>query len=248
MMGYFKESKKLRLSVTVMLLLLIMVLGSSGATWVQETEAAIALPSWCPSVPTVPTIPTVPTVPTFPDVPDTYWAYEYIETLAYYGYVAGYVDGNYHPTDSVNRAQMAVFIERAAQGTSYTPTIPTVPPFPDVGLSDWFVGWVSAAKADGYVAGLVDGNYHPLDAVNRAQAAVFVTGLHQGTSFVPTVPTVDPYPDVSTGFWASSWINQVTVDELMAGFVDGNFHPLDPLNRSQIAVVLTNALCLPGFP
>jgi len=241
------KKRNIRLGITIALLVVVTVLGSSGITWVDRAEAALSLPSWCPSVPTVPTIP-VPTVPTFPDVLPSHWAFEYIETLAHYGYVAGFVDGNYYPASSVNRAQMAVFIERAAQGTTYTPTVPTVPPFPDVPLSYWAAPWIAAAKDDGYVAGLVDGNYHPLNDVTRAQSAVFLTGLHQGTSFVPTVPTVPPYPDVPVVFWASSWINQVTQDELMSGFVDGNFYPNNPLNRAQIAGVLTNALCLPGFP
>ena len=242
------KKKNIRLSITIALLLAVTVLGSSGVTWVDRAEAALSLPSWCPSVPTVPTIPTVPTVPTFPDVPASYWAFEYIETLAHYGYVAGYPDGNYYPTVPVNRAQMAVFIERAAQGTTYMPTVPTVPPFPDVPLSFWGVGWIAAAAADGYVVGFPDGNYYPVLPVTRAQAAVFLTSLHQGTSFVPTVPTVPPYPDVPLAFWAVSWINQVTLDEIMSGYPDGNYYPLIPLNRAQMAVALTNALGLPGFP
>jgi hypothetical protein len=237
----------IKLGISTVLLLLLLILGSSGSTWVQGAEAAIALPSWCPTIPTVPTIP-VPTVPTFPDVPASFWAFEYIETLANYGYVAGFPDGNYYPTNAVTRAQMAVFIERADKGTGFTPTVPTVPPFPDVALSFWAADWIAAAAADGFVVGFPDGNYYPLNSVTRAQAAVFITGLHQGTSFVPTVPSVPPFPDVIVSFWASSWIAQALADELVAGFPDGNYYPLTALTRAQMAVLVSLALCMPGFP
>lgn len=238
----------LRLGGAVVLFLALFVLGSSGASWVKVAEASHPLPSWCPTVPTVPTIPGPPTVPTFPDVPPTHWAFEYIETLAYYGYVSGFPDGNYYPSLAVNRAQLATFFVRADKGTSFTPPTPTVPPFPDVPLSFWAVSWIAQAKADGFVTGFPDGNYYPLNAVTRAQAAVLTTRLVHGAGFTPPTPTAPPFPDVPVTHWAASWIAQGVADELFAGFPDGNFYPQNSLTRAQIAVLLANALCLPGFP
>jgi Tol biopolymer transport system component len=48
----------------------------------------------------------------FPDVPSTHWAYRYVEYCHDHGVVGGYGDG-YHPDETVNRAQMAVYIQRA---------------------------------------------------------------------------------------------------------------------------------------
>jgi hypothetical protein len=59
-------------------------------------------------------IPEPPGPPTFPDVPDTYWAYKWIEYCHSQGVVQGYWDG-YHPEEVVNRAQMAVYVQRAFQ-------------------------------------------------------------------------------------------------------------------------------------
>jgi len=55
---------------------------------------------------------TPPTTPSFPDVPADYWSYRWIEYLYEYGIVGGYDDG-YHPGETVNRAQMAVYVQRA---------------------------------------------------------------------------------------------------------------------------------------
>jgi PKD repeat protein len=52
--------------------------------------------------------------PTFPDVLATYWAYKWIEYCYHQGVVEGYSDG-YRPEETVNRAQMAVYVQRAFQ-------------------------------------------------------------------------------------------------------------------------------------
>jgi Tol biopolymer transport system component len=49
---------------------------------------------------------------TFPDVPTSYWAYKWVEYCHDQGVVQGYWDG-YHPDETVNRAQMAVYVQRA---------------------------------------------------------------------------------------------------------------------------------------
>ena len=52
----------------------------------------------------------------FPDVPAAAWYAPYVETLHELGVVFGNPDGNYHPQDLVNRAQMAAMLDRAFLG------------------------------------------------------------------------------------------------------------------------------------
>jgi Tol biopolymer transport system component len=59
-------------------------------------------------------LPDPPPTPTFPDVPASYWAYRWIEYCYAQGVVQGYPDG-YRPEETVNRAQMAVYVQRAFQ-------------------------------------------------------------------------------------------------------------------------------------
>jgi len=54
-----------------------------------------------------------PAIGLFNDVPIGYWAAPWIEQLAQEGITTGCAGGNYCPTISVNRAEMAVFIVRA---------------------------------------------------------------------------------------------------------------------------------------
>jgi len=58
-------------------------------------------------------VPVGPLEPTFLDVPSDFWAYDQIEYLAREGVTQGYGDGTYRPANVVDRAQMAVYIQRA---------------------------------------------------------------------------------------------------------------------------------------
>jgi len=118
-------------------------------------------------------VPPGPATATFPDVPTSYWAYKYVEYCHDQGVVGGYWDG-YHPDETVNRAQMAVYVSRAmAGGDENVPPGPGSATFSDVPTSHWAYRYVEYCKAAGVVSGYWDG-YHPEESVNRAQMAVYV--------------------------------------------------------------------------
>jgi hypothetical protein len=83
----------------------------------------------------------------FADVGVNDFAAAFIERLFADGITGGCGGGNYCPSNSVTRAQMAVFLLRAKYGASYTP-----PP----------------------ATGCGSGNYCPADPITRAQMAVFL--------------------------------------------------------------------------
>ncbi len=133
----------------------------------------------------------------FPDAPPTgygddgtepYWAYTHIEYCVENGVVQGYLDGNYHPDEEVNRAQMAVYVARSLVAPSgeagladYAPADPrNFPDVPDTGYGDdgtepyWAYRHVEYCVEHEVVQGYLDGLYHPDEVVTRAQMAVYV--------------------------------------------------------------------------
>ncbi len=123
-------------------------------------------------------VPPGPLFPAFFDVLPIHWAYKYVEYCYDQGIVEGYWDG-YHPNETVDRAQMAVFVARAIASppgeeglAGYTP--PETPTFPDVPADHWAYKYVEYCHAQGIVQGYGDG-YHPDETVTRAQMAVYIT-------------------------------------------------------------------------
>jgi Tol biopolymer transport system component len=120
-------------------------------------------------------VPPGPGAATFPDVPTDHWAFKYVEYAAAQNIVQGYWNG-YHPGETVDRGQMAVFVARsmvAPDGDAAIPDPPGPATFPDVPADYWAWKWVEYCHSQGVVQGYWDG-YHPAETVNRAQMAVYV--------------------------------------------------------------------------
>lgn len=52
------------------------------------------------------------------------------------------------------------------------------------------------------------------------------------------------YPDVSDDFWAQPFIQQLSQAEVLAGYPDGTFRPLQPMARDEYAAVIRQAFDL----
>jgi hypothetical protein len=124
-------------------------------------------------------VPAGPSTPSFSDVPVDYWAYKYVEYAVANNIVTGYPEGDYRPTNVVDRGQMAVFIARSIvtplgdEGlASYTP--PATPTFPDVGTSFWAYEYIEYIAGQAIAAGYDDGTYRPTTTCTRDQMAVYV--------------------------------------------------------------------------
>ena len=88
---------------------------------------------------------------------------------------AGCGDGStFCPTDPTNRQQMAVFLLKMKEGSSYVPPACSTASFGDVPCSSPFAPWVYDLVSRGVTAGCGGGEYCPTEGVARQQMAVFV--------------------------------------------------------------------------
>jgi len=109
----------------------------------------------------------------FGDVAIDYWAAAWIKQLAVEGITSGCSNGNYCPTETVTRAQMAVFLLKAEHGSTYNPPAATGI-FTDVPIGYWADKWIEQLSAEGVTSGCGTGLYCPDADVTRAQMAVFL--------------------------------------------------------------------------
>jgi hypothetical protein len=180
---------------------------------------------------------------TFADVPTDYWAFSFIETLASNGVTSGCGGGNYCPSDTVTRAQMAVFLERGMRGSTYRPPAATGTVFLDIGAGAFAAAYIEQLAADGITSGCGNGNYCPDAIVTRAQMAVFLLRAKYGAGYTPPAAT-GVFADVAMDYWAAGWIEQLAAEGITAGCGGGNYCPEDPVSRDQMAVFLVRTFSL----
>jgi hypothetical protein len=185
-------------------------------------------------------------VTSFLDVRADHWALWAIEAVKAAGVVAGYPGDLYHPEWAVSRDQMAVYLSRAlAGGDDGVPEGPESPHFPDVPADHWAYKYVEYAYAHGVVQGYWDG-YHPSDAVDRGQMAVFIArAMCGGEGAVPDPDCTEPvFPDVPCDFWARKYVQYIKSASVTGGYPDGLYHPEYICTRDQMAVYIARAFDL----
>jgi hypothetical protein len=183
----------------------------------------------------------------FPDVPFDHWAWESVLACTESAIVAGYPDGLYHPTDSVTRDQMAVFISRAhAGGDDNIPAGPAEPTFNDVLDDYWAYKQIEYCLANGIVEGYDPTSYAPSLPVLRDQMAVFIARTRGWVGIDDDMTTAqEVFPDVPAGYWCGTAIQACVDNGVVKGYLDGSYHPDASVTRDQMAVYITRGFRLP---
>ena len=178
----------------------------------------------------------------FPDVPTSNTFYDYVENLFHNGITGGCAGGNYCPTNSVTRAQMAVFLLKGEHGSTYVP--PTcMGVFGDVPCPSQFADWIEQLAVEGITGGCGGGDYCPSSPVTRAQMAVFLLKGEHGSSYVPPACT-GVFGDVTCPSQFADWIERLAAEGITGGCGSGDYCPGNPATRGQMAVFLVKAFAL----
>lgn len=116
-----------------------------------------------------------PSIGYFNDVPTSDPFAPWIDRLFVLGVTTGCGNGNYCPSSPVTRAQMAVFLLKTREGSSYDPP-PAVGTFGDVPASDPFAKWIEEIYVEGITGGCSASPllYCPGSSVTRGQMAAFL--------------------------------------------------------------------------
>ena len=183
----------------------------------------------------------------FADIPINHWAWQYIESLYKSGITGGCTQSplNFCPDALVTRAQMAIFLLKGGHGSSYTPPdVGADTGFSDVATGYWAAAWIKQLATEAITSGCGSGLYCPENTVTRAQMAIFLLKAKHGASYSPP-PAAGTFADVSTGYWAAAWIEQLAAEGITSGCGDGNFCPENEVTRAQMAVFLVKTFGLP---
>ena len=193
----------------------------------------------------------------FPDVPRAHNFYAFIENLFHNGITGGCAGGGYCPGNPVTRAQMAVFLLKALEGSAHDPPDCTgrfrrrgrARPEPASSILH------RGARRPGITGGCRRRRCStaPDNTVTRGQMAVFLLKALEGSAYDPPdcVGVFDDVPCTpGTGF--SDFIEELFSRQITGGCSVSPplYCPANPNNRGQMAVFLvkTFELLLYGFP
>ncbi len=181
----------------------------------------------------------------FTDVQDAHIFHDFVETIFRASITAGCGGGLYCPSSPVSRGQMAVFLIRASSPPGYAPP-PATGIFADVPASHAFAPWIEELYARGVTAGCnaTPLLYCPGSAVTRAQMAPFLLKAFLGSVYAPPPATGTVFGDVSAGSFAAAWIEDLASRAITGGCGGGNYCPMDPNTRGQMAVFLVKTFGL----
>ena len=164
----------------------------------------------------------------FEDVSEGNTHAERICELAAAGITLGDGEGNYGPSGSVTRAQMATFLGRALELEEAAGAT-----FPDVDPGSTHAGYIEAIREAGITEGREDGTYDPLGTVTRAEMASFIARAVEIDGISDT-----GFDDVDEDSVHAPNIGAVRDAEIALGRTETQFAPADQVSRDQMASFL----------
>ena len=175
----------------------------------------------------------------FLDVPGASPFHAPVEAISRDGITSGCGGGNYCPTSSITRAQMAVFLLRAEHGGAYVPPPASGAVFADVSVSDFAANWIEQLYTEGVTGGCATGplRYCPGSPVTRGQMAVFLLKIYHGSGYAPA-PAQGVFGDVPSSSPLAPWIEELAQLAVTTGCGGTSYCPGNSVTRGQMAVFM----------
>lgn len=173
----------------------------------------------------------------FSDVEDGSLHFGAIEYLYDKGVISGYPDGTFKPEQTINRAEALKMVMLATDKAGETEQEID---FPDVGDEDWFYEYVTKAVELGLVEGYDDGTFKPANNINVAESIKII--LLAFDEEIGNPPTQNPYPDVETSAWYSTYALYAKNKQYIESGDDGLLHAEKDITRGEFAEMIYRLL------
>ncbi|MBF0370009.1 MAG: S-layer homology domain-containing protein [Magnetococcales bacterium] len=181
----------------------------------------------------------------FTDVTSDRWGYESIEILSSAAITSGCDSENFCPDNTLQRAEMAIFLLRSQYGSDYAPSTATGTVFDDVAADYWAGSFVERLSELGITSGCTATEFCPSREITRGEMAIFLLRTKYGSDYQPPSSTGAVFGDISADYWAASFIEQLSAEGLTDDTFDttrecdeGHFCPSLTINRAEMAVFL----------
>ena len=202
------------------------------------------------------TAPTPPPSASFSDIGSDIYKDE-IEGAVALGFIAGYKDNTFRPTESLTREQLVSMVYGALEkidglelaGADAAAT----QPYPDVNSDRWSAGKIQWAKQSGIVQGYPDGTFQPEKPVTRAELVTVLNKMalfaNSGVEQLKTNQDPANFEDISN-HWGNETISTMSAYCKVASpyqEIGNSFQPDTPAARDYAAAAtLRTHDCITG--
>jgi len=165
----------------------------------------------------------------FSDVAEDHWASSYITKLTDSGYINGYEDGTFAPSNFITRAEFVTIINKV-KGVSAT----SDKTFTDVQADKWYANEINKAVTAGFITGYDDGTVRPDAYITRAEVAVV---CYKAWNLAPE-GTLNFVDSNDIGTWAQQQVATLVAKNIISGYEDGTFKPGNNITRAEVAKIV----------
>lgn len=171
----------------------------------------------------------------FTDVSSDHINGEAIEALYDKGIIKGYLNGDFQPDNTINRAEFMVVVTNAVDSDFGGLTLGDC--CTDVS-DEWYATFMCYGKQEGWIKGYSDGSCRPESNVTRAEA---IKIAYEAMDFdvCESVEEV-PFPDVETDDWFAPYACAAKEGGVIAKA--GQFNGNVALTRAQVSQIVYNML------
>ena len=154
----------------------------------------------------------------------------------HFAYIIGRDDGYIHPTDNINRAEVAAIFFRLLKKDVRQANLTDTHSFNDVDADMWYNTSVATMAKMGIVTGDPDGSFRPEDSITRAEFAAIAARFDE-----IAYDGEDLFSDIA-GHWAQEEINAAANNGWILGYTDGTFGPQKYITRAEAMTLVNRVL------
>lgn len=154
----------------------------------------------------------------------------------HFAYIKGYPDGTVRPEASLTRAEAAAILYRVMEKSCVERFHAENSSFRDVPDGKWYTTYVATLEKAGVIVDSKDGNFHPNDAITRAELASMLA------QFANVTGGTNTFSDVPATHWAADYIAAAVRSGWIQGYPDGAFRPEQTIKRAEMTAMVNRAL------
>lgn len=169
----------------------------------------------------------------FKDVKKSHPNYEAIQYMQNKGFISGYPDGTFRPSESISRKHVAKLLDNALKLPQGNSSIR----YYDVPTWHPYYAPIMKLTAAGIFSGGLDGYFNPEANITRIQMAKVLD-----IAFDLHMTKQNAFYDVYNNHWGYTHANAVNASGIASGYPEGEFRPNEAVTRAHYAQFLYAAI------